>query len=108
MKTPIGSRQREKNTHESGKLYVRSWVLHCFSQCLIYVTAGDTSQEGTKQSMVRVLSPRRASSTYLPLHVCQLLLLTVLLLAPLPHSLDVFFRWLFDKKFLAEAAVRFE
>ena len=26
---------------------------------------------------------------------------------PLP-SLDLFFRWLFDKKFLAEAAIRFE
>lgn len=26
----------------------------------------------------------------------------------LPSSLDLFFRWLFDKKFLAEAAIRFE
>lgn len=34
--------------------------------------------------------------------------------SPAPHSplllssLDLFFRWLFDKKFLAEAAIRFE
>ena len=27
---------------------------------------------------------------------------------PLLSSLDLFFRWLFDKKFLAEAAIRFE
>lgn len=27
---------------------------------------------------------------------------------PLLCSLDLFFRWLFDKKFLAEAAIRFE
>lgn len=28
--------------------------------------------------------------------------------SPLLSSLDLFFRWLFDKKFLAEAAIRFE
>jgi len=44
----------------------------------------------------------------LGVRICLLLLLTVPLLASFPHSLDVFFRWLFDKKFLAEAAVRFE
>jgi hypothetical protein len=27
---------------------------------------------------------------------------------PSSCSLDLFFRWLFDKKFLAEAAIRFE
>lgn len=84
IKTPVGSRQREKNTHETRKLYIPSRVLQCFSQCLICVTAGDTSQEGTKQSMVRALGPPRAPSTYLHMQVCQLLLLTVPLFFLLP------------------------
>lgn len=104
----IGSGQREKNTHESGKLCITFLVLHCFSQCLVYVIAGDTSQEGTKQSMVRAGGRPIAASRCFHVHVSLLLLLTVPLLTPIFHSLDVFFRWLFDKKFLAEAAVRFE
>lgn len=74
--------------------------------------AGDTLQQpmGIKHSIVRASDPSRAASTYLP---CAFLSVTVsdgssFLLAFFPHSLDVFFRWLFDKKFLAEAAVRFE
>lgn len=44
------------------------------------------------------------------MHKCYTFLIFMVLLLPSLglSSLDLFFRWLFDKKFLAEAAIRFD
>ncbi|XP_041333100.1 CSC1-like protein 2 isoform X1 [Pyrgilauda ruficollis] len=52
----------------------------------------------------------RSGENRTTMHKCYTFLIFMVLLLPSLglSSLDVFFRWLFDKKFLAEAAVRFE
>ncbi|XP_042320124.1 CSC1-like protein 2 [Sceloporus undulatus] len=65
-------------------------TFHCLSVYNIYVT--------------------RSGENRTTMHKCYTFLIFMVLLLPSLglSSLDVFFRWLFDKKFLAEAAVRFE
>uniref|UniRef100_G3TG09 Transmembrane protein 63B n=1 Tax=Loxodonta africana TaxID=9785 RepID=G3TG09_LOXAF len=52
----------------------------------------------------------RSGENRTTMHKCYTFLIFMVLLLPSLglSSLDLFFRWLFDKKFLAEAAVRFE